>query len=53
MSQGQKTMTKETRSIARQLARELRPEELDVIAGGLRAAGTTSCSCCRPDDCDA
>jgi hypothetical protein len=47
MSQEQKTITKETRSIARQLARELRPEELDAIA-----AGTTSCSCCRPDDCD-
>jgi hypothetical protein len=47
MSQDQKTIAKETRSIARQLARELRPEELDAIA-----AGTTSCSACRADDCD-
>jgi hypothetical protein len=47
MSQDQKNRTEETRSIARKLARELRPEELDGIA-----AGTTSCSCCRPDDCD-
>jgi hypothetical protein len=38
----------ETRSIARQLAREIRPEELEV-AGGL--ASRTTCSCCRPDDC--
>jgi ABC-type uncharacterized transport system substrate-binding protein len=36
----------EQRSIARQLARELDPEELDVIAGGC-----TTCSCCRADDC--
>ena len=47
MSQDHKTVTKETRSIARQLARELRPEELDAIA-----AGSTSCSCCCPDDSD-
>lgn len=35
------------RSIARKLARPLSPEELESIA-----AGTTSCSCGRPDDCD-
>jgi hypothetical protein len=34
MFQDQTTITKETRSIARQLARELRPEELDAIAAG-------------------
>jgi hypothetical protein len=38
----------QTRSIARQLAREIRPEELEV-AGGLMSR--TTCSCCRPDDC--
>jgi hypothetical protein len=47
MHQHQKTAPRETRSIARQLARELRPEELDGIA-----AGTTSCSCGCADDCD-
>jgi hypothetical protein len=47
MSQDQKMNTTATRTIARKLARELRPEELDAIG-----AGTTSCSCCRPDDCD-
>ena len=39
----------ETRSIARQLAREIRPEELEV-AGGMMASRTT-CSGCRADDC--
>jgi len=38
----------ETRSIARQLAREIKPEELEVAGG---AASHTTCSCCRPDDC--
>lgn len=47
MDQHQHIATQETRSIARQLARVLRPEELDGIA-----AGTTSCSCGRCDDCD-
>jgi len=38
-----------TRSIARQLARELRADELDSVA-----AGTTSCCIVEatPDDCD-
>jgi hypothetical protein len=36
-----------TRSIARQMAREVRPEEMDAIA-----AGTTSCSSGGADDCD-
>jgi hypothetical protein len=47
MSQNENNRTEETRSIARKLARELSPEELDGIA-----AGSTSCSCCRADDCD-
>ncbi len=47
MYRHENTTTSEIRSIARQLARELRPEELDGIA-----AGTTSCSCGRCDDCD-
>lgn len=41
------------RILARQLARPLTAEEIDVVAGGLRAAGGT-CSagtCCVPD-CD-
>jgi len=36
-----------TRSTARKLAREIRPEEMDAIA-----AGTTSCSGGGADDCD-
>lgn len=42
-----------TRILARQLARPLTAEEIDVVAGGLRMAGGT-CSagtCCVPD-CD-
>ncbi len=42
-----------TRILARQLARPLTVEEIDVVAGGMRAAGGT-CSagtCCVPD-CD-
>jgi hypothetical protein len=42
-----------TRILARQLARPLTAEEIDVVAGGMRAAGGT-CSagtCCVPD-CD-
>jgi hypothetical protein len=35
------------RSIARKLARPLNSDEMDSVA-----AGTTSCSCCRADDCD-
>jgi hypothetical protein len=41
MSQDQKT-TNETRSIARQLARELHPEELDVVAAGCTAANCST-----------
>jgi len=44
------TMSEEanhTRSIARQLAREIRSDEMDAIA-----AGTTSCSSGGADDCD-
>ncbi|MBP2294987.1 hypothetical protein [Azospirillum rugosum] len=43
----------QTRILARQLARPLTAEEIDVVAGGMRAAGGT-CSagtCCVPD-CD-
>jgi hypothetical protein len=47
MSQDQKTTNNQTRSIARQLAREVHPEEMDAIA-----AGTTSCVLGRPADCD-
>jgi len=42
-----------TRILARQLARPLTAEEIDIVAGGLRMAGGT-CSagtCCVPD-CD-
>jgi hypothetical protein len=42
------TRKTETRSIARQLAREIKPEELEV-AGGMMSH--TTCSACRPDDC--
>jgi hypothetical protein len=34
MSQDQKTTNTQTRSIARQLAREVHPEEMDAIAAG-------------------
>jgi len=43
-----------TRILARQLARPLTSEEIDFVAGGLRAAGGGTCSagtCCTPD-CD-
>jgi hypothetical protein len=40
--------TKETRSIARRLARELHPEELDVVAAGCTCANT--CKPCGEDD---
>lgn len=46
MSEERQTPT-QSRSIARKLARELRPDELDAIA-----AGTTSCSDGKADDCD-
>jgi len=39
--------TNKTHSIARQLAREINPDELDSVA-----AGTTSCSSGAADDCD-
>jgi len=42
------------RILARQLARPLTSEEIDFVAGGLRAAGGGTCSagtCCTPD-CD-
>ena len=39
MSQDQKTTNKQTRSTARQLARELRSEELDAIASISFAGG--------------
>ena len=35
-------ITNETRSIARQLARELQPEELDVVAAGCTAANCST-----------
>ena len=37
-----------TRSIARQLAREIREEELEIAGAAL---AHTTCSCCVPDDC--
>ncbi|HTW29022.1 MAG TPA: hypothetical protein VME92_17985 [Acetobacteraceae bacterium] len=39
------------RVLHRLVAREMTAEEIDQISGGLRAAGTTSCSC-GCDDCD-
>ena len=42
------------RILARQLARPLTSEEIDFVAGGMRAAGGGTCSagtCCTPD-CD-
>jgi len=47
MSEDLKT-TNVTRSIARQLARELRPEELEVVAAG--CTGPNSSTFC--EDCD-
>jgi uncharacterized Zn finger protein len=40
MSEDLKT-TNETRSIARQLARELQPEELDAVSAGCTCANTS------------
>jgi hypothetical protein len=42
-----------TRILARQLARPLTAEEMDVVAGGLRTVGgtCTAGTCCVPD-CD-
>ena len=48
MFQDQKTTKEQTRSIARQLARELRTEELDIVAAG--ATGANSCTFCEDVD---
>jgi hypothetical protein len=48
MSHEQKSTKEQTRSIARQLARELHPEELDVVAAG--ATGANSSTFCNDHD---
>jgi hypothetical protein len=48
MSEDQKITNKRTRSIARQLARELQPEELDVVAAG--CTGANSSTFCNDQD---
>ena len=48
MSEDQEITNKRTRSIARQLARELQPEELDVVAAG--ATGANSSTFCNDHD---
>jgi hypothetical protein len=42
MSQDRKTTNNQTRSIARQLARDLHPEELDVVAAGCTGANSST-----------
>jgi hypothetical protein len=42
MSQEQNNSKNQTRSIARQLARELHPEELDVVSAGCTCANTST-----------
>jgi len=48
MSKDQKQMPQETRSIARQLAREITQEELESIgAGAISCSGGCADDCCR------
>ena len=50
MSHDQKTTNEQTRSIARQLARELHPEELDIVAAGGCTGANSSTFCEDVDD---
>ena len=42
----------QTRILARQLARPLTDEEMEMVVGGLAMSGTCSAGTCRTPDCD-